>query len=1071
MSNVSGGTVTVRVQGQDIGLSDLLNRINQQMAASGQNAKTYASAMAQISPAARSTDQALSSYAQSLARVAAAQGETGASQRILIQALQQLTPNTTAANNALLALQNSLNKEAAAAEADALALQKLNQQKTVLAAQPATTPTKSTDAQTLSLGKLVTAYFAVTRVAKEFAKVISEGNELEKTLTTFRILSGSQEQYAKNLAIAKEQQKLFGGSLNDTVEGMSEFANLSNRTGIEVNKLTNLARAMATVDPAQGFKGAGIALKEFFSGNLTSLARRFEIPREALAGIEKITDQKAKFEELNRVLAQFGISQELVTAQANTTAVTFDKLGGAAADAKAAIGQALASSLSNVAKVMTADLQEIAVGLGTLTTRADQLKGFESRIFTTTSQGGIELFNAKIRQTNAAIDESAGILSIFTGHVQELTPAQFAFVSALVATGSSANEAFDALQKNATVLDSIRSNIASAVAWYGVGAEQAKAFAIALGEEASTSAEAAAFAQGLAQAVANGLPIDAAMIALQQFKANQLRITTEAQAAATQATQAALEATDLFTQKVTENAAEQITSQAAGDALKITQDQLYAAALAAAQGMGATTQSAQILAGQFGITTASAYNLIAALAQLEVAKAKQALGVQPGGANEREDRLGTNEQIIARAKEADLAKKLAEVQRANALAAADAAGKVELENEALGRLNKGTVEYETQLGKVQKAERDLAAEQERKRKKNSGAPKLTPNEKINVGLLDEQDKFNDKFEDAEQKHWDKVADIYAKFNEAQQAQFAKNEVSKRRSRADFYAGLQDAPAGVDTKKFAAQYEEAFAKAQEIAQSGKAKLAAEFLDLRQKQIQEMEKLDEESAKIVQQQKEHKISKKDAQSQLDYLAGRKKLIEDAQAEEQKLLLANGDENQNKLKEQLDAEDQAYADSTEKIGLSAERAAEAKIKHAQRSKIAVDQENLSLAEQQRRYERIAQLNGGQVPASQRGSVLPTSSGGTQGTAKETVDVKASDPIPVTSAEAIIVRQAELFMVHDVDVMASIGDMAARVESKLSEVVSAVNDAKTAISGAVNAVEGAVGRIKINNPSVVGA
>lgn len=47
---------------------------------------------------------------------------------------------------------------------------------------------------------------------------------------------------------------------------MSNFANLSKRTGIEIDKLTNLARAMAVIDPAQGFKGAGIALKEFFSG-------------------------------------------------------------------------------------------------------------------------------------------------------------------------------------------------------------------------------------------------------------------------------------------------------------------------------------------------------------------------------------------------------------------------------------------------------------------------------------------------------------------------------------------------------------------------------------------------------------------------------------------------------------------------------------------------------------------------------------------------------------------------------------------------------------------------------------
>jgi len=1048
MSNVSGGTITVRIQGQDVGLSDLLTRINQQMQTSGQTARNYASQMAQINPALKSADSELARYAQSLASVAKAQGDTVGSQKLLAEALQQITPATTSANQVMLQLQNSLNQQEKAA------------QKTV----------NSNQQLASGLTVLVGAYAIGTKVVREFSEVIGVGNELEKTLTTFRVLSGSAQEYQSNLALARNQQSLFGGSLNDTVQGMSEFANLSHRTGIEVNRLTNLARALATVDPAQGFKGASIALKEFLSGdNITSLARRFEIPREALASIEKLTDKKAQFEALTVALQKFGISEELVAAQAGTTAVSFDKLSGSAADAKASIGQFLAGVFEEKAKELTGLMQQIATGMDALASKADTLKGFTGKIFDQTSTGGLDAFNAKIRATNDAIDSSAGIFSVFVGHLQELTPAQYAVVQALIATGSSAEDAFAALNKNADALDHIRSATASAVAWYGIGAAQAQEFAIATSKVAVSSEEASGFAIGLAQAVANGLPIEQAMIALQQFKANQLVVTAAAQAAATQVTEEGLQATTLFTQKLTEEAEAKALSTVQGDALKLTQEQLMTAALAAAQGMGATTQSAQILAGQFGITAASAYNLIAALAQLEVAKAKQALGVRAGGANEREDRLGTNEQIIARAKEADLAKKLAEVQQANALAAASAAGKVELEKDALNRLNKGTVDYEKQLGKVAAAERALAAEREREAKKRGGAPKLTPNEKINTKLLDDQDKFNDKFEDAEQKHWDKVADIYAKFNEEQQKQFAKNEVSKRRSRADFYSGLQDAPAGVDTQKFAAQYEEAFAQAQKIAQSGKAKLANEFLELRQKQIEEMKSLDAEAAKISEGQKEGKISKKDAEAQLAYLNGRRKLIEDAQREEQQLLISNGDENVNKLNEQLTAEEKAYNDQVDSIALSQERKADAVVKHAERSKIAISEENKVLAENEARYRRIAALNGGQVPAAQRTAVPPPVT--TAATENKPVNVEATSPIPVTTAEALIVRQAELFIVHDVDVMSAIGDMAARLEGKLGEVVSAVNSAKDSISSAVGSVREAVGKIKIPSTSVVGA
>ena len=1067
---VQGGTIVVRVEGKDVGLSDLLTRINQQMAASGQSARSYATAMAQVSPITQKTDQALARYSISLAAVAKAQGDTLGSQQLLAQGLQQITPATQSANAVMLQLQKSLNAEAAAAEKDAIALQRLNQVKQQ--AIPTTPTTDPNIARTATLGRLVTAYFVATRVVKGFEEVIGQGNELEKNLTTFRVLSGSQEQYAKNLALAKEQQQLFGGSLNDTVEGMSSFANLSTRTGIEINKLTNLARAMATIDPAQGFKGAGIALKEFFSGEITSLARRFEIPREALSGIEKITDQKAKFEELQRVLAQFGISQELVAAQASTTAVAYDKLSGNVKDAIASIGQFLAQGLLPVAKQISDVAQEAAVGFNALTTRVNTLQGFAGKIFDQTTTGGIEAFNAKIRDTNAAIDGNDPVMGRLIGHLQELTPAQYAYVAALTATGVSSTEAIGKLNEQAAALTQITGNLGLAAQKYPENTAAIEQLTSALGAEASTSAEAALFAQGLSIAVAQGLPVEQAMIALQQFKANQLRITADAQAQATQETVVALQATDLFTASLTSEALAKANSQVTGDALKITQEQLYAAALAAAQGMSATAGAAAQLAGQFGITTQEAYGLITALQQLEVAKAKQTLGIGNARTTGHGDEiLATPAQLLQQAKDLELQQKLSQVKLDNARAAATAAERVAIERGELDKLTKGTVEYETQLGKVQAAERALQAEKERNAKKNGGAPKLTPNEKINTGLLDDQDKFNDKFEDAEQKHWDKVASIYEDFNEKQQAQFAKNEVSKRRSRADFYAGLQDAPPGVDTQKFAAQYEQAFQKAQEIAQSGKAKLAAEFLDLRQKQIEEMQKLDEESAKIVQQQKEGKISKKDAQAQLDYLAGRKKLIEDAQKEEQDQLLAGGDENQKRLQQQLADEDKAYADQTDKIALQSERAADAKIKHAERSKIAVSEENKVLAQQQSYYERIAKLNGGVVPANARKAPIPTTTGNAGDTAESNkpVAVEATSPIPISTAEALLVTQASIFIVHDDDVITTLGDLGARLESKIGEVVTAVGDAKSAIASAVNAVESAVGRIRVTQPSAV--
>src|SRR4249919_474121 len=98
MSNVNGGTVTVTIAGKDVGLTDLLTKINAQMAASGQSARTYATQMATLTPAVASVEKSLAQYTIGLANVARAQGDTVGAQKILVSGLQGITANTTAAN-------------------------------------------------------------------------------------------------------------------------------------------------------------------------------------------------------------------------------------------------------------------------------------------------------------------------------------------------------------------------------------------------------------------------------------------------------------------------------------------------------------------------------------------------------------------------------------------------------------------------------------------------------------------------------------------------------------------------------------------------------------------------------------------------------------------------------------------------------------------------------------------------------------------------------------------------------------------------------------------------------------
>jgi len=813
---------------------------------------------------------------------------------------------------------------------------------------------------------------------------------------------------------------------------------------------------------------AGIALKEFFSGDIVSLARRFEIPKDALRPLLEISDQAERFDALVKILAQFGISEELVARQAGTAAVSFVKLTGSMTDLKTSAGGLLAILLKPFAEQWTKGIKQTTEGLENLKLLFDQtskVAELNQNIFAKTE--GFDAYSAKVQQIN-------NDLPPYIQKVEALTPAQYAFAQSLITTGLNAEQAFNKTQQFGPLLENINKLYLENGFSANAAAQAQEQLAGAQLRAANSSAIGAVFVENATRAYAeHRITQDQLVVSLGQFADAQER---EAQVSANSA-----EAIAKKNKALNENAIEALKTSQATDELKQREEGLMAVIQALVNGTITQAQAEGILANRYGVTAqqipgliqltyglvAARGALIAAENELAAAQNKPATAGQLRAAGS----LGAYGDQIQRSidlnKDAAIQeKKHKDAQLALAAARKDDALQIKLLQQEQSKFNKSSADYINLQARIESIQSAAA----KSRSSGGGAPKLTPNEKINVKLLDDLDKYNNKFEDAEIKHYDKLAQIYDDFAQKQAEQFRQNEVSKRRSRADFYAGLQDAPPGVDTNKFAAAYEEAFQKAQEIAQSGKAKLAAEFLDLRTKQIEEIKKLDEDAAKIKEQQKTKKIDRKDAQSQLAYLEGRRKLIEDAQNEEQKLLLDKGDENVNQLQEQLNAENKAYEDQTGKIVTQAERAADAKIAHAERSKIAVDAENKSLADQESIYARIAEKNGGVVPKIARpevqGNNIPTSA---DTSATKPIDVQATNPIPVSTQEGLLVRQVEPFVVTDVSLSTALGDLGVRLETRLGQVTEAVNNANQTISNAVRSVESAVGRIRLSAPSVV--
>ena len=723
-------------------------------------------------------------------------------------------------------------------------------------------------------------------------------------------------------------------------------------------------------------------------------------------------------------------------------------MSGAAGDTTAQLGQLLAVAAKPFAVELTRELSELGGWFERANIGLNQLaQGIQENNIVFAKTNGYEAYKSKIDEINTA-------LGPFTTKIQALTPEQYNFAQSLIRTGLSADEAFKRIQAFQGVISQTQDLFDRSIFTYDASAQALGKFSTAQLEAANASDAGQAAALGIAQAVAaGGITLEEGTAILQKFT-EHLREVAAANALLADSFNIGSNAVQLFNNGVNESAAAAIQSKATSDALKISQENLTNAAIAAAQGLGVTAQSAALLGNQFGITTASAYGLISAMQQIEVAKAKQTSGLSPKD-------FDSNAQYLQAVKDDEAAMAAAKARQAYNYEISNTAGKLALANGELKNTIKGTAEYYTALTKVATIQKQLDAE-------NNKPPKLTPNQKLNTSLLDGLDKFNNKEEDAEQKHYDALAKIYDEYAKKQAEQEAKNEVGKRRGRLDFYTNLNDPSVkGIDKNAFAAEYEQAFAKAQEIAKSGKAKLASEFLDLRTKQIEELQKLAEDEAAIDQNRKDGKISKQDAAAEKEFLAGKKKLIQDAQDEEQKQLVAAGDDNQKKLQEQLDGEAEAYSKNTDKIATQAERAANAKIVHAERSKIAVDQENKSLATQESIYARIAAKNGGVLPhsATPTNNVPVAAPASTDGTsAAKPLNVEATKPLPIDTGEGVVVKQNATWFVQDDVVNNTLLDIGVRLETRLGDVVSAITSAQDTISSAVRNVESAVGRIKIS-------
>lgn len=401
--------------------------------------------------------------------------------------------------------------------------------------------------------------------------------------------------------------------------------------------------------------------------------------------------------------------------------------------------------------------------------------------------------------------------------------------------------------------------------------------------------------------------------------------------------------------------AEAFASQTAGQNAEL---QAIQTQILAAQTQNAANAFLNLNPGidQAGIRAAVNAGLIPALTgriaelTLQIQKAKAELGQATGGGGGpglSAASFATSQEFFNR-NQREAAKAAAAAQRDQTLAVGTTAQKMALLNKELADAKRLYGEGSAQAIRAQTAI-DQAVDRSTKKSKGAGATKLTDQQKLNNTLLADQERYQDQAEQAERNHAKRLLDIEAEFQKRSLEQQRSNEVSKRQSRADFYDNLTSATKDVGNQvaqTLSQSYEQAYAEAQKIAQAGNQKLADDYLRLKQRQI---------AAELEFQKRLAEARKNKDKDEVARLEAVHKLQTEANAEEEKQLLAGGDTNVNARNEALTEEQRNFEEQQGKIATSAENAADRKIAAAQRSGKAIDAENVSLREQESILNRI--------------------------------------------------------------------------------------------------------------------
>lgn len=212
--------------------------------------------------------------------------------------------------------------------------------------------------------------------------IVKPAMDVESTKLQINALSGSPE---KGSDIYKMSQKFGMQSTynNEDIMG-GTFAFMQNtKDKDELKEMLKITERLAALNKEEGFRGASFSLKEAMSGDLQSIAERFNVAKKDLrdAGFDSAADWKTNLEAVDKALNKIGVNDAFVEKMKNSAPAQLARLEKNVKTSFASMGYGMVEELKPAFKKMNG-LFEDETGLNKFTsTMSDKFRGFLQDVF------------------------------------------------------------------------------------------------------------------------------------------------------------------------------------------------------------------------------------------------------------------------------------------------------------------------------------------------------------------------------------------------------------------------------------------------------------------------------------------------------------------------------------------------------------------------------------------------------------------------------------------------------------------------------------------------------------------